>query len=392
MNYSLYELNHLVSEAIASVMDGEYWVEAELSDVRERTHCYMELLQNDLAGRTPVAKARACCWAGTWRQLRPKFERATGQPFVSGLKVRLLVSPNFHEAFGFSYEIHDVDPAYTLGDMAQRRAQILRRLAEEGVLTLQRELALPLFTQRIAVISTDTAAGYGDFCHQLADNVQGLRFRTELFEATMQGERVEASVIAALGSIMERVDDFDAVVIIRGGGATADMSGFDTLRLAEHVANFPLPIITGIGHDRDECVLDIVAHQRVKTPTAAATLLIDRLAAVLTRLATAGERITRLAARRQEMERMRIARIAERIPALCTLAVTRARHRIDLLAQRAQAADPRLLLQRGYSVTRCRGKIVRDPAQLAEGDPIDTLLAQGTLHTVVVTHHPTPNT
>ena len=270
---TLYELNHLVSKVIESEMPSEYWVEAELSECREsRGHCYMELIQKDERTATPIAKASAKCWANKWMLIRPGFERTTGQRLHAGMKVLLKVYAQFHEAYGFSWIVTDIDPTYTLGDMARKRQEIIRQLKEEGVFDLQKELQLPLFCQRIAVISSETAAGYGDFCNQLADNPYGFQFQTRLFPAIMQGEGVEQSIIAALERIFSFhiPQNFDAVVIIRGGGATSDMSGFDTLALAENVANFPLPIITGIGHDRDECILDMVSHTRVKTPTAAA--------------------------------------------------------------------------------------------------------------------------
>ena len=269
--HTLFELNRLVRETIECEMPNEYWVEAELSECRElRGHCYMELIEKDEQTATPIAKASAKCWASKWILVRPYFERTTGQRLVAGMKVLLKVYPQFHEAFGFSWIVTDIDPTYTLGDMARKRQEIIRQLKEEGVFDLQKELTLPLFCQRIAVISSETAAGYGDFCNQLADNPYGFQFQTQLFPAIMQGEGVEQSIINALERIYDQ--PFDCVVIIRGGGATSDMSGFDTLALAEHVANFPLPIITGIGHDRDESILDMVSHTRVKTPTAAAAL------------------------------------------------------------------------------------------------------------------------
>ena len=274
---TLLELNRLVREVIECEIPNEYWVEAELSECREsRGHCYMELVQYDEdRAATPLARASAKCWASKWMLIRPGFERTTGQRLHAGMKVLLKVYAQFHEAFGFSWIVTDIDPTYTLGDMARKRQEIIRQLKAEGVFDLQKELRLPLFCQRIAVISSETAAGYGDFCNQLADNPYGFRFETRLFPATMQGEGVEQSIIAALERIYTATqeDGFDAVVIIRGGGATSDMSGFDTLALAENVANFPLPIITGIGHDRDESILDMVppedrarCHQRCPGP------------------------------------------------------------------------------------------------------------------------------
>ena len=264
---TLFELNGMVKEVIELSLSQSYWVEAEISEVREvRGHCFMQLVENDPFLTTPVARADAKCWASKWRQLKPKFERVTREPIHAGMNVLLLVTAQFHEAYGFSWIIEDIDPTFTLGDMARRRAEIITKLKEEGVFDLQKGLTLPLLPQRIAVISSAGAAGYGDFCAQLSDNPYGLQFLTVLFPAVMQGELVESSIISALNKINERQNEFDAVVIIRGGGATSDLSGFDTLALAENVANFPLPVITGIGHQRDESIIDLVAFRSLKTP------------------------------------------------------------------------------------------------------------------------------
>lgn len=399
--FTLLELNHMVRETIERQMDGKYWVEAELSDLHDRNHCYMELVENDPFGPTPLAKARAVCWANRWTALRNKFERQTQQQLRPGIKVRMMVTPTFHEAYGFAYQVSDIDPDYTLGDIVRKRMEIIRQLKEAGIFDLQRELVLPRFAQRIAVVSSAQAAGYGDFCHQIDDNSYGLSFSHELFAAIMQGEQVEQSVIAALDRINARIDEFDVVVIIRGGGATTDMSGFDTLALAENVANFPLPIITGIGHDRDECILDMVSYMRVKTPTAAAAFLIDHLSEVYTALVSARERISRIAERHLAYEKMRLKQLADRIPTLFALTrerqtkridalahrldsaatqrLERERHRLQLVAQHTQAQDPIHILRRGYSITLHNGHALRSGDELADGDIIETQLEQGTL-------------
>ena len=423
---TLYELNSLVREVIECEMPNEYWVEAELSECREsRGHCYMELIQKDEQNATPVAKASAKCWASKWMIVRPYFERTTGQRLHAGMKVLLKVYPQFHEAFGFSWIVTDIDPTYTLGDMARKRQEIIRQLKEEGVFDLQKELQLPLFCQRIAVISSATAAGYGDFCNQLADNPYGFQFRTQLFPAIMQGEGVEQSIIAAMERIYNK--DIDCVVIIRGGGATSDMSGFDTLALAENVANFPLPIITGIGHDRDESILDMVSHTSVKTPTAAAAFLIDHLKTVMDILNDSQEQIVRLAQQKLTFHKSQFATIAEllprlfsnvkvrqearlaalnnsithlaqlrlstfnsqlstiesKLPILLERRVMTEKHRLQLIEEKAKSLDPTLLLSRGYSITLKDGKTVRDAQQLQPGDDIETRLANGTIHSTV---------
>ena len=398
--YSLFELNRLVRESIECEMPDEYWVEAELSECREsRGHCYMELIQKDEQTATPVAKASAKCWANKWLTIRPYFERTTGQQLHAGMKVLLQVYPQFHEAYGFSWIINDIDPTYTIGDMARKRQEIIKKLKDEGVFDLQKELQLPLFCQHIAVISSQTAAGYGDFCNQLADNPYGFKFETQLFPAIMQGEGVEQSIIAALEQIYN--SQFDCVVIIRGGGATSDMSGFDTLALAENVANFPIPIITGIGHDRDESILDMVSHTRVKTPTAAAAFLISHLKEVLDIIDASQERITRFALQKISNLKSQISNLQEAIPRLFSIVKTRQeskidlfeqrmhtsidrrfiseRHRLELIDEKLKALDPTLLLKRGYSITLHHGRAVKDATTLHPGDEIETRLARGTI-------------
>ena len=402
--HTLFELNRLVRETIECEMPNEYWVEAELSECRElRGHCYMELIEKDEQTATPIAKASAKCWASKWILVRPYFERTTGQRLVAGMKVLLKVYPQFHEAFGFSWIVTDIDPTYTLGDMARKRQEIIRQLKEEGVFDLQKELTLPLFCQRIAVISSETAAGYGDFCNQLADNPYGFQFQTQLFPAIMQGEGVEQSIINALERIYDQ--PFDCVVIIRGGGATSDMSGFDTLALAEHVANFTLPIITGIGHDRDESILDMVSHTRVKTPTAAAALLIDHLKEVLDTVNNAQNSITRLVQQKLSTLSTQLSSVSEAIPRLFSIVKTRQEakidalqqrlpmlierrllaenHRLQLMEEKLKALDPQLLLKRGYSITLHKGRAVKDATTLKAGDEIETRLAQGLIHSIV---------
>jgi exodeoxyribonuclease VII large subunit len=402
--HTLFELNRLVRETIECEMPNEYWVEAELSECREsRGHCYMELIEKDEQTATPIAKASAKCWASKWMLVRPYFERATGQRLVAGMKVLLKVYPQFHEAFGFSWIVTDIDPTYTLGDMARKRQEIIRKLKEEGVFDLQKELTLPLFCQHIAVISSETAAGYGDFCNQLSNNPYGFQFQTQLFPAIMQGEGVEQSIINALERIYDQ--PFDCVVIIRGGGATSDMSGFDTLALAEHVANFPLPIITGIGHDRDESILDMVSHTRVKTPTAAAALLIDHLKEMLDTVMNAQNSITRLVQQKLSTLSAQLSNVSEAIPRLFTIVKTRQEakidalqqripmllerrllaenHRLQLMEEKLKALDPQLLLKRGYSITLHNGRAVKDATPLKAGDEIETRLAQGLIHSIV---------
>ena len=426
---TLYELNNLVRGSLERALPDEYWVQAELSEVREayNGHCYLEFVQKGNNGRDLVAKARGVVWAGTYRLLKPLFERETGRPLSAGMKVLVRVSVTFHELYGYSLSVTDIDPAYTLGDLARLRREILARLEADGILNDNKELPLPVLANRIAVISSATAAGYGDFRNQLLRNDYRLRFTLRLFPAVMQGERVEESVLAALDAIMAERDEWDAVVIIRGGGATSDLSGFDTYLLAAACAQFPLPVITGIGHERDDTVLDLVAHTRVKTPTAAAAFLVRHQLEAATRLEALSRDIGQEVMARLERERARLERLSAALSAVFSQVRVRGEHRLEqlslrlahawqqrladerhglercaarigqgvasrlererfrlqLLRQRCEAADPDLLLKRGYSMTFSQGRLVRKASELEKGEEITTRLAEGEVRSVV---------
>ena len=381
---SLYDLNALVRRSIEQCLPDEFWVQAELSDVRTNStgHCYLEFVQKDPRSNSLIAKARGTIWANVFRLLKPYFEEATGQAFVSGIKVLVQVTVNFHELYGYSLTVQDIDPTYTLGDMARRRKEILKQLEEEGVLTLNKELEMPRLPQRIAVISSPTAAGYGDFCHQLQNNPRGFYFYTELFPALMQGDRVEESVLSAFDKVNARLTEFDAVVIIRGGGATSD-----------------------IGHERDDTVLDSVAHTRVKTPTAAAEFLIDCMNDAADELELLATRLQESVRNLLSQEHRKLTAYRNRIPSAAyrrisdaklalltarrdiaqavTSSLSRHRHRLELLQQRLTDASPEKQLARGYSITLKDGKVVRHSGEMKEGDKIVTRLYQGELLSII---------
>ena len=404
---SLYELNSLVKRSIRGCLSDTYWVQAELSDVRSNYsgHCYLEFVQKDASGNNLIAKARGTIWSNIYKMLKPYFEQETGQAFASGIKVLVRVSVEFHELYGYSLTVLDIDPTYTVGDMVRKRREILRQLEEEGVIGLNKELEMPLLPQRIAVISSATAAGYGDFCNQLANNPRGYGFHTQLFPAIMQGERVEESIIAALDRIYAQLDRWDVVVIIRGGGATSDLSGFDTYLLAASCAQFPLPIITGIGHERDDTVVDIVAHTRVKTPTAAAEYLIGKMDKCADVLDEMSARLMQGVQNRLLWEQRRIENLKQRIPSSVYKRISDAKygllsakrnlqmasrqllsikkHRLELLQQRLNDALPEKQLARGYSITLKDGKAVKDASLLKEGDRLVTVLHQGRIESEV---------
>lgn len=382
---TLYSLNNLVRNAVADAMPSRYWVTGELSEVRETAagHCYIELVQRDEASDETVAKARGTVWSRIYSLLRPYFLEQTGQPFAAGLKVLLQVTVSFHELYGYSLDVCDIEPSYTIGDIARRRQLIIKRLTDEGVIGLNKELDLPLLPQRIAVISSATAAGYGDFCDQLLGNRYGFVFYPHLFPAPMQGSAAEQGIIEALNSIASNIDLWDAVVIIRGGGATSDLGCFDTYDLANNCAQFPLPIITGIGHLRDESLLDIVAHTSAKTPTAAAELFIHAMLANEATLAELQEGIAAAITGCIDSEKRGIEQLVAQLPIATALFMQAQHHRLDLCQRSIDAASPEHILSLGYSITRIGGKAVRDASLLAPGDEVETTTANGSFTSIV---------
>ncbi len=274
---SLLQLNQQVQQSIAKAFAHSVWITAEISElsVNRNGHCYMELVELENESKKVVARARATIWAYSFRMIRPYFEQSTKQRFAAGIKVLVEASVEYHEIYGFSLNIKDIDPTYTLGDMALKRKNIIEQLKNTGVFNMNHHLELPLVAQRIAIISSPTAAGLQDFLNQLENNSEQIKFYTKLFPAIMQGEKTSSSVISAMDAVSVYADEFDLLVIIRGGGAQLDLASFDDYNLANNVAQFPLPILTGIGHDKDETIVDLVAHRSLKTPTAVAEFIIN---------------------------------------------------------------------------------------------------------------------
>lgn len=404
-----------------------YWVRAEISSIQVNRHCYLELVQKDERGRGIMAKARAQIWANTWFTLKSHFEHITRQTLSAGMEVLVQVEVTFHELYGYSLTITDIDPTYTLGDIARRRLEIIQTLKDEGVFEMNKELPIPRLLQRIAVISSATAAGYGDFCDQLHNNKSKLAFQTKLFPAIMQGNDVESSVIKALNAIAEEQDSWDVVVIIRGGGSVTDLSGFDSLALAENVAQFPIPIITGIGHERDDTVIDLVSHTRVKTPTAAAEFLILHQQEELTELTDLADRLYSSINNILQHNKVKLTLMTNKLPNLLEVMKTREtsrlehilfniqshsiqrmtnekgmidnkeqrlfsavenimsaqRHKLELLQTKMDSSDPQRILNLGFSITRIDGKAVKDASILQDGQTIETVLKNGNIVSIV---------
>lgn len=426
---SLFELNNLVRGILHEGLPDMLWIRAETSDVRinQNGHCYLEFIEKDAVGKAVVAKARAMIWSNTFFMLKAYFESTTNQPFTSALKVLVKVSVEFHELYGFSLTVHDIDPSYTLGDQALNRAAILKQLEEEGVIDLNKELEMPVPSNRIAIISSPTAAGYEDFCNQLLHNPYGFAFYTKLFPAIMQGERAEKSIIDALEKVYQYQDCFDLVVIIRGGGATSELSCFDSYLLAASCAQFPLPIITGIGHERDQTVLDMVAHTRAKTPTAVAEFLISSMSDVMLALGELQDGIISIVNTRLQEESLLLntfstqavlhlknwRRIQQnsldqmksdilksvyqlvknennKLPVLesdlkkLSLQILKDNsNRLDNLDKYLQLVSPDAIMKKGYTLTLKNGKMVKNPTDLNKGDEITTIFSEGRVDSIV---------
>ncbi len=316
---SLYELNRQIKSIIKNATEPVYWIFAEISELKINVsgHCYLELVEKDDKTEYLKARSRATIWSSTFRMISPYFESSVGIPLSPGIRIMVKVTVDFHELYGLSLNIIDIEPSYTVGELARKKQEIIDRLIQEGVFDMNRELEFPRLPKRIAVISSETAAGFGDFTDQLLNNEYDFRFHVRLFPAYMQGEDAENSIIQALENIHRYEDSFDVVVIIRGGGSQADLSCFNNYRLALHVAQFPLPVLTGIGHEQDETIVDLVACRQLKTPTAVAEYLISCFMDEYEQLSELTSRLVRLTHERVVFESDQISRLGFQ----CTLAV-----------------------------------------------------------------------
>ncbi len=425
---SLLEFNARIKRLLMSADVQRCWVVAELSDVAVRGgHCYMELVQKDESNTRILAKSRAIIWANTYVRLKYEFESVTGLQLASGIKLMVEVSVNYHEQFGLSLIISNINPDYTLGGMARKRQEIIRRLTEEGIINMNKELGWTDVPQRVAVISAEGAAGYGDFMNQLNNNTLGIKFYTRLFPAVMQGDRTVPTILAALDAINSNSDMFDCVVVIRGGGATSELHCFDNYELAAYIAQFPIPVIVGIGHERDVTVLDEVAAMRVKTPTAAAEWLISRGEAALKHVNDLSNMVVTLVRNYMSHANEQLAYYGSTVPLVARNVVNSAGEKLRHYTQSIpicvqnrlsssrnqlvymfqsmkQAGEQRILrekvqlksiedkihilspqntLKRGYSLTVKDGKAVTDASLLKSGDRLTTMLANGNVNTIV---------
>ncbi len=402
----LVELNSFVKKLIADNTQPQ-WITAEISEVNEHYsgHCYLELIEKDDADEHIIARAKAVIWSFTYRMIKPYFETTTHERLMAGMKVLVKVEVSFHEAYGYSLVIKDIDPQYTLGDMARKRALIIQQLYAEGVMDLNKEIDLPLLVQRIAVISSPGAAGYTDFCNQLHGNAFGFVFYHRLFAAVMQGTETEASIINALEAVYEHKELFDVVVIIRGGGATSDLSWFDNYNIAYHCTQFPLPILSGIGHDKDVSVVDMVAHTSLKTPTAVAQFLVDCMQQTESNLHTVKEEIINYTEQALESWQQRLQLVTLQLPnavkrkveqAYYTLTssiqhlqhrskqnLTQKAYTLDKHQQYVQLVSPIRIFEKGYTLTLKNGKPIHNQI-LAKGDVVETISLQKRMKSTII--------
>ena len=403
----LSELQSGIQEVLQEHYAEPFWIIGEISEISENIsgHCYLDLVEKDEKADRLVARVRSTIWANTYRMLKPYFETTTGQPLKRGIKILVQASVEYHAVYSLSLNIHDIDPSYTLGDLERKRKEIIARLEQEGVISMNRELPMPPVPQRIAVISSETAAGYGDFTDQLSSNSYGYVFYTRLFPAIMQGDKAVSSIISALDRIFGSGVDFDLVAIIRGGGSKADLDCFDSYDLAYHITQFPLPVITGIGHEQDDTITDLVSHTRLKTPTAVAGFLIEALTAFEVRLETNRRGIVQISEGLLTSNLLKLQLLHQKITSaadrhLGGLNEKLSRHSAEIrhsvmkhlekqksLLEKLERikiyVDPVQVLKLGYSISKYQGRAIRDASLLNKGDLIETTLHKGKLESTV---------
>lgn len=399
--HSLLEINQLIKNTLKQELGEPFWIVAEILEIHlnRSGHCYLELIEKEETDDGIRAKAPGTIWASRYRMLRAYFETATGIPLDSGLKILFRATVEFHELYGYSLNITDIDPAYTLGDLARKKQEVISRLIKEGVFDMNREVPMPAVLQNIAVVSSNTAAGYGDFMDTLEKNSYGYAFRTILFPAMLQGTQAVPSIIRAFDEIFTREAAFDCVVLIRGGGSQSDLECFNHYDLASHIAQFPLPVLTGIGHERDESVADLVAARKLKTPTAVAEFLIDRMLSFEMALNGLSERLQNTAGRiarenllnLKRLETMLVSQSTHRIrqgqEKLTYLSGTFARalgtltgkehERLNAFEKVVELIRPETILARGYSITRVDGRTVKSLKDVRKGGRLETILKDG---------------
>lgn len=399
---TLSQLQRQVKQTLTEQFALPVWVSAEISELKVNYagHCYLELIEKGEEDAVPKAQARATIWRNRYPYVSSYFEAETGQPLTAGIRILAQVLVSYHELYGFSLQINDIDPAFTLGEMERQKNATIRRLQEEGVWEINRQVELPAVVQRLAVISSAKAAGFQDFINELKKSRYA--FQTTLFEAVMQGLSAEESIIDALGRVADRMEQFDAVVIVRGGGSQSDLSCFNAYRLSTHVAQFPLPVLTGIGHDKDQSVVDMVAASPHKTPTAVAAWLVERMAnlegwlegaatqlheTTLRHLREAALSLERMSSELHRTtketlltEQLKLNHHTSQLPERVADYLARQRMRLEQAEKLTESRSPRHILQLGFAIVRSEGRVLKTTSEVAEATSIEIELNDGTIN------------
>ena len=383
----LLALQEQVKNRLEETFFESVWLHAEISEIKQHPsgHCYLTLVEKDPGSNALLAKASAVVWASSWRMIKPFFEAQTGRSLDVGMSVSVRVQVNYSVLYGLSLVVYDIDPSFTVGELELARQRTIARLEAEGMFGMNAQLELPALPRRLAVITSETAAGWRDFQRQLSGNEYGFRFQLRLFPALMQGDAAPASIIAALDAVAAEEDAFDAVLILRGGGGAMDLVCFDDYELAVNVAQFPLPVLTAIGHDHDYHIIDRVAHTHLKTPTALADWLLDRFAAEAWQLDTLLQRL-HLAVRTHAMAQTHVLDVLkQRIEHAVFDRHAEAQHRLDLLERRLDAVNPERALERGFLIALKNGRRTASAAAFAPGDRLAVMFSDGIVDAEVKT-------
>jgi exodeoxyribonuclease VII large subunit len=380
----LFELQHRLKKGVESLFPKRIWIRAEVGALKARNggHCYMELSQSDENGL--VAKVNAIIWSSKYRFIAPYFESVTGSALQEGMVVLVEVQVNYSELYGMSLIINDIDPEFTVGVKELERQKTIERLQNEGLMELQKELELPLLPYRLAVISAEDAAGYRDFMRHLDENPYGFKVEPVLFPALMQGVDCPQSIISAMDKIMEDGEDWDAVLILRGGGAKLDLACYDDYQMAAVIAQYPIPVLTAVGHDQDFHVCDMVAYEYLKTPTALADYIMDIYEQEDERISSCETRIRLAVSNRLYREEALLDSLAARVKGGFSLKIAAMESALDVLHARIEAADPRKILQRGYALALDgAGVVLKAASGRRQGDKVSVMFADGTLDCIV---------
>ncbi len=384
---TLCQLQEQIKDSIESKHTGRYWIKAEISEIKNNSagHCYLDLVDKPVGGDLITAKAQAIIWANNYRLLKPYFETTTGQPLVKGMHILVNVQVQYSALYGLSLIVLDINPAFTIGEQELERQKTIKKLKSEGMFDMNRTLELPLLPKRLAIISSDQAAGYRDFINHLHLNEYGFKFKTELFTAPMQGVFAPDGIVEAMNKVAERLDEFDLLLILRGGGSAQDLACFDDYNLASNIAQFPLPVITGIGHDHDYHIADMVAHTSVKTPTALADLIVDIFVKEDQQIIFLSRRLSLSLHTRLMNESNNLKSLTNRFLNSYKIQVQSNYHMLQLLEQRVNANNPLSLLTKGYALVLKDGIKVKHIKQVEEGENIKVILVGGALNCTINT-------